>query len=42
MLGLYGCALLNELGFNKVYCSGNKKVRDDLIRSFGGIPIFEG
>ncbi|CAF0709770.1 unnamed protein product [Brachionus calyciflorus] len=41
MLGLYGCALLKELGFEKVYCSGNKKIRDDLVMGFGGIPIID-
>lgn len=42
MLGLYGCALLKELGFEKVYCSGNQKARSDLITKFGAIPLDNG
>ncbi len=42
MLGLYGCALLRELGFSKVYCSGVRSHRSALISQFGAIPVYDG
>lgn len=42
MLGLYGCALLKELNIRRIYCSGNKTIRSDLIKGFGAIPISDG
>ena len=43
MLGLYGCALLKEMGFKEIYCSGHHESnRDDLIRKFGAIPLRDG
>lgn len=43
MLGLYGCALFRELGFNQIYCSGHHDTdRSRLIEKFGAIPIKNG
>ena len=42
MLGLYGCALLKELGFNKIFCTGHQKNRHEIIKKFGAIPISNG
>jgi threonine dehydrogenase-like Zn-dependent dehydrogenase len=42
MLGLYGCALLKELGFSTVYCSGLKSNRSVLIEEFGAYPLDHG
>ena len=39
MLGLYGIALLKELGINQVYCSGRQALREPLIQEFGAIPM---
>lgn len=39
MLGLYACAMLKELGIERIYCAGNKRARDELIKHFGAIPI---
>ena len=39
MLGLYGIALLKELGINQVYCSGRQTLREPLIQEFGAIPM---
>ena len=43
MLGLYGCALLKEMGFKTVYCSGHhQSTRAELVKKFGAIPIQNG
>ena len=43
MLGLYGCALLKEMGFKTVYCSGYfETTRNELVKKFGAIPIQNG
>jgi hypothetical protein len=42
MLGMYGIALLKEIGFKEVYCSYKQNSREDLIKEFGAIPIFDG
>jgi hypothetical protein len=43
MLGLYGCALFKELGFEEVYCSGHQESnRAALIKKFGAIPLIDG
>jgi threonine dehydrogenase-like Zn-dependent dehydrogenase len=39
MLGLFGCALLNDLGFEKIYCTGHRTNRSSLVNKFGGIPL---
>ncbi|XP_065056164.1 L-threonine 3-dehydrogenase-like [Rhopilema esculentum] len=39
LLGLYGCVLLKEKGFDKVYCSEVNTARLSLVEHFGGIPI---
>ena len=42
MLGLYGCAILKELGFEEVYCTGHQENRRSLIERFGAIPVTPG
>ncbi|XP_070566847.1 L-threonine 3-dehydrogenase-like isoform X2 [Ptychodera flava] len=42
MLGLYGCALLNEAGCAKVYCTDINKDRLARARNFGAIPYDKG
>lgn len=42
MLGLYGCALLKELGFSEIYCLTKQPKRHDLIERFGAIPVYNG
>lgn len=39
-MGLYGCALLNEAGFRKVYCHDISRERLRLVPKFGGIPVY--
>lgn len=39
-MGLYGCALLNEAGFCKVYCHDISRERLRLVPKFGGIPVY--
>jgi hypothetical protein len=42
MLGLYTIAALRELGYETVYCSGNRIRRSEFIKRFGAIPIYNG
>ena len=42
MLGLYGIALLKQLGISQVYCCGHQEARREIIKSFGAIPIING
>jgi threonine dehydrogenase-like Zn-dependent dehydrogenase len=39
MLGLYACALLNDMGFGEIYVTGHQTDRRDLIKKFGAIPL---
>ncbi|KFM78709.1 L-threonine 3-dehydrogenase, partial [Stegodyphus mimosarum] len=39
LMGLYGCALLLEAGFVKVYCHDVSRERLRLVPKFGGIPV---
>lgn len=39
LLGLYGCALLQEAGVGQVYCTEIDGARRKLIERFGGIPV---
>jgi len=41
-LGIYGCALLREAGFNKVFCSDVNPERLAMVQKFGGIPLEAG
>lgn len=38
-MGLYGCALLHEAGFKKVFCHDISCERLRLVPKFGGIPV---
>ena len=40
LMGLYGCALLNEAGFRKVYCHDISRERLRLVPKFGGVPVY--
>ncbi|XP_013399465.1 uncharacterized protein LOC106165700 [Lingula anatina] len=40
LLGLYGCALLQDRGYQKVYCVDINRDRLTLVPLFGGIPNF--
>lgn len=42
LLGLYSCALLKDIGFSHIYCSGQRSNISKLIMEFGGIPLFHG
>ncbi|XP_022780350.1 uncharacterized protein LOC111321670 isoform X2 [Stylophora pistillata] len=42
LLGIYGCVLLHEAGFCKVFCVGTNPKRLEMVPKFGGIPIVEG
>ena len=42
MLGLYTIAALRELGYETIYCSGNRFVRAEFLKGFGAIPIYNG
>ncbi|XP_068693636.1 L-threonine 3-dehydrogenase-like isoform X2 [Montipora foliosa] len=42
LLGIYGCVLLREAGFNKVFCSDVNVDRLDMVQKFGGIPLQAG
>jgi len=42
LLGIYGCALLREAGFNKVFCSDVNPERLAMVQKFGGIPLEAG
>lgn len=42
LLGIYGCALLHEAGFNKVFCSDINPERLAMVSKFGGIPLVAG
>lgn len=42
MLGLYGCVLLKEIGIERIFCSGSKTVRSEIIERIGAIPISDG
>lgn len=42
LLGLYGCALLKEQGYQSVYCSELNTARLSLVEKFGGIPVGPG
>nr|XP_042899673.1 L-threonine 3-dehydrogenase isoform X2 [Parasteatoda tepidariorum] len=39
LMGLYGCALLHEAGFIKVFCHDVSRERLRLVPRFGGIPV---
>ncbi|MEE2888724.1 MAG: zinc-binding dehydrogenase [Planctomycetota bacterium] len=39
LLGLYGCALLQEAGVEQIYCTEVDGARRKLIEQFGGVPI---
>ncbi|KAF8795544.1 L-threonine 3-dehydrogenase like protein [Argiope bruennichi] len=39
LMGLYGCALLHEAGFVKVFCHDISRERLRLVPRFGGIPV---
>lgn len=39
LLGLYGCALLEEAGVENIYCTEIDPSRKEWIQRFGGIPI---
>ena len=42
-LGVYGCSLLKEMGFELVYCSGHhQSTRSEIIKKFGALPIQDG
>ncbi len=40
LLGLYSCAILKDIGFTHIYCSGQRPNRSPLIEDFGAIPIY--
>ena len=42
LLGIYGCALLHEAGFNKVFCYDINPERLAMVSKFGGIPLVAG
>ncbi len=42
MLGLYTVAALRELGYDVVYCSGNRVRRAEFLSRFGAIPLYNG
>lgn len=42
LLGIYGCVLLREAGFSKVYCSDIEPKRLKMVQKFGGIPVIAG
>jgi len=42
LLGIYGCALLHEAGFSKVFCSDINADRLAMVKKFGGIPLQAG
>lgn len=42
LLGIYGCVLLHEAGFNKVFCSDVNPGRLAMVKKFGGIPLAAG
>lgn len=42
MLGLYTVVALRELGYETVYCSGNRIRRAEHLKCFGAIPIYNG
>jgi threonine dehydrogenase-like Zn-dependent dehydrogenase len=42
MLGLYTIAVLRELGYETIYCSGNRIRRAEFVKRFGAIPIYNG
>ncbi|EDO45577.1 predicted protein [Nematostella vectensis] len=39
LLGIYGCALLHEAGYDKVYCSDISSERLKMVSRFAGIPL---
>ncbi|KAG8181970.1 hypothetical protein JTE90_026908 [Oedothorax gibbosus] len=39
LMGLYGCALLHEAGYKKVFCHDISCERLRLVPKFGGIPV---
>ena len=39
LLGLFGCVLLKESGYENVYCSEVNESRLSLVKDFGGIPV---
>ena len=39
LLGIYGCALLKEMGVQQIYCLEIDENRFKLIEKFGGIPV---
>ena len=41
-MGLYGCALLRELGFLKVFVNDVRQDRLMMVTKFGGIPYNQG
>lgn len=42
LLGLYTIAALRELGYETVFCSGNRLARAEFLKNFGAIPIYNG
>lgn len=42
MLGLYTIVALRELGYETIYCSGNRIIRAEHLKRFGAIPIYNG
>jgi hypothetical protein len=42
MLGLYTSVALRELGYETVFCSGNRIRRAEFVKRFGAIPIYNG
>ncbi|CAH1796008.1 unnamed protein product [Owenia fusiformis] len=41
-LGLYGCALLRNAGYDPVYCTDINLDRLSAVQAFGGTPVFSG
>ena len=41
-MGIYGCAMLHEAGFSKVFCSDINADRLAMVKKFGGIPLQGG
>lgn len=39
LLGIYGCALLKEMGVSQIYCLEVNESRFELIQKFGALPI---
>lgn len=42
LLGIYGCVLLKEAGYDQVYCSDIDTKRLETVLKFGAIPVLSG